>query len=243
MPRDVWTPGVATTFYDDFSKSSLLSAATTVNIDGWYPYIEAGGTFVDGAEAGSTIVITEATNNESIGIRQSYPGFQIDTTNALKLAFECRFKVSSIAANVGGIFIGLFDATALTTLIPITATADTLSAHNFIGFNLLESDGSSITTTYQADGGAVQATTGQYTLVAATYKKVGFYFDGDALTWYDNGIKLAAGNLTRDDIGAAADPATFPNDVMLGPCISMKQGATARTIEVDWIACAQLKDS
>ena len=159
------------------------------------------------------------------------------------LAFEARFKVSSVAASIGDLFIGLAGAAGvqmLTATSPI-ADADTLvTTHSLLGFSRLAAETTQLYLTYERASGTVARTLNMTTLVADTYIKAGFFYNGaqQTLTPYIDGAAVAAAYR----IGRATANATpWPNDYM-APMICAKQidGDTKQTVTLDWWACAQL---
>jgi hypothetical protein len=222
-------------FFEDFTKFSTADIATTEVHNGFYWFLDAGSTVTDGDEVGGSIVLTEATSNESVGMQQQVAPFQIDTTNAYPLWFECRFKTSSIADDTGSIVAGLMHNTAISEVIPVTA-GGIISDNDFVGWHCLESDGDAASTSYKNGAATLGTTTGQATLVANTYIKLGFHFDGTQLVWYVDGEPLTTGVLTSTTLELAA----FPNDARLGVVFLVASGTSARTAEIDWIGCYQV---
>jgi hypothetical protein len=204
-------------------------------------YAHQGGTITSGSTVGGDIVVASDGDNEGIAIGPNVTAaFKITAANMRRLWFECRFKVDTIADTKNGVFIGLLEKAAVAAAVPIT-TSGTIADTNIIGFHRLEGDGDKMDVVYKADGQTQQtALADAVTLVADTYKKVGFYFDGlSTVKFYDDGEEVASARLDYDDLNAA----TFPSDVVLGPCIAIMNatGSTPGSLTVDWVRCVQDK--
>ena len=158
------------------------------------------------------------------------------------LAFECRFKVNTIADSIGDIFIGLAGAAGVAlsaSAVPITQTADTMATTvGHLGFHKLSGDGDKLDLSYERAGGTVATKADVATLVADTYIKVGYRYSGHTKTVsiFVNGAEVVASRVAASI--TAATP--WPNDY-LTPVIATMQvdGTTAMTPTVDWYACAQ----
>jgi hypothetical protein len=164
------------------------------------------------------------------------------------LAFECRIKVSSVAASIGDFFVGLAGGAGVDTVTAVLPLLDndTMGAtYSHIGFNRLAAETTPAYLSYNRSGGTVSRTRQAATLVADTYVKLGFRWDSKNLllrTYCDgtevSGIRIKS-NVTGTS-GAGTTP--WPNDYM-APLVSVKQidGTTLFTFTMDWWACAQLR--
>ena len=159
------------------------------------------------------------------------------------LVFECRIAVSTISDDIGDLFIGLAGAAGVNVaavVVPITATAGALATTlSLLGFHKLSGDGDKVDLAYERASGVVATKTDVGTLVADTYIKLGFRYNGVAQTltpWID-GVEITASKIAKSITGATP----WPNDY-LAPVIASMQvdGTTAMKMTVDWIACAQL---
>jgi hypothetical protein len=191
----------------------------------------------DSDEIGGVMQLTEATDNEGASIATVALPFQISTSHN-SLWFEARVKFSSIADTTFGAFIGLIDAATLSATVPIAA-AGTLADENFVGWHRLEGDGDKADFVYKADG-VTQVTNeaDAATLVADTYIRLGFKYDGPAgiLYHYVDGVKSATSYTM-----ASAAGTDFPNDVRLGMvAATLAATSSTYTLDMDWWACAQI---
>ena len=159
------------------------------------------------------------------------------------LAFECRILVNTISNDIGDLFIGLAGAAGIqvaASVVPITATADTLATTlSLLGFHKLSGDGDKVDLAYERASGTVATKADVGTLVADTYIKAGFRYNGveQTLTPWINGVEITASKVAKSVTGATP----WANDYMAPVMASMQvDGTTAMKMTVDWIACAQL---
>lgn len=166
--------------------------------------------------------------------------FNFSSTAPRSLAFEARFRVSSVANTTLPIFVGL-GAVGLVATGQMDDTTGELADNNFIGFQTLCAAGATLLTSYKKAGQTKQAPTGNNTtIVADRWYKVGFRVDFGAgndkrVVFYLDGVALPT-ELTATDFAAA----TFPDDVPLCPVVlTQNDGGAANHISVDWIAVYQ----
>ena len=230
---------------DDFISNAGITAVTSdASLVGlpYYGFNSSGGTHTNPDVTGGELALTEATANEGNFIRSIVQPFQISSQLG-DLWFEARVKVSSIT-NLGMI-VGLWDNTACTVNIPLSAADPPIMATtgNFVGFRMPEGAGVVIGS-YDADD-AGQTTDAEVvvnsacgTMVADTYAKLGMRFSRRTglLSYYFNGVPCvntkAVPNATGTD---------FPADVRLGLIFGQKLVATAAGVStIDRWTCAQL---
>lgn len=230
-------PGRVIGFFDDFAHRTFTLPTTEGNYSPYKGFSSSGATITDGDEVGGSIVLTEATNNESIAIAQANTPFQIINTGGM-LGFEARIKTSSVADTAHNTIIGLADARTLIVGDPIDTAGVLISTLNFVGFQRVEADGNAMDTTFQENGETqVVVQADAVTLVADTYVKVGFLFEPAAklLTFFVNGVPATTTKAISDTAGSA-----FPNDVRLGVIFAHMAAATSPgTQTMDWWGCKQ----
>jgi len=158
------------------------------------------------------------------------------------LAFEVRFKVSTIADSIGDLFLGLAGAAGVNvaaSAVPITATASTMATTvSHVGFHKLSGDGDKVDLSYERASGTVATKADVGTLVADTYIKAGFRYSGHhkTVSLFIDGAEVAASRVAASVTGATP----WPNDFMAPVLASMQvDGTTAMTMTVDWYGCAQ----
>lgn len=218
-------PSMGYLFHEDFNGFPCPATNLTLGVKNWRAFLSDGGTILDGGIANMTsIQMTANDDNEAVVLAQTTAGIRITSNSGRQVAFEARLKVDTISDTKNGLFVGLFEP------IDPTATSHmpddgTLADENFIGFHRLEGDGDKIDIVYKADGQTQQSFTDALTLVAGTFVKVGFFFDGaETLKFYLDGAEYATARLDKTDL----DAATFPDDINLAPAIGYK-AATGTT--------------
>lgn len=251
--RDGSIPGYF--FEENFSRFNITPATTEGNWTaegGFAQFSGTGGVITAPAATAATkaglpvrgITIGSDDDNEGVGIRTTEVGTMINRANAA-LWYECQFKKSSIANTILEFFVGLLENVALTAVIPITATAATLSDHNMVGIYSTESAGSTGNSTYKANGvTAVTVGSAEFTFVADTFTNVGFKYTptGDkagayCLSFYQDGVRLASTKIIPDSNGT-----DFPTDVAMGPVLAVRNaaGSSPGTVTIRRWRCAQL---
>jgi len=229
-------PGVH--FFDDFARGFITPTITTlINVDGYACFGSAGATITWDDSTGGGIVLTEATDDESVSMTWEQHPFWLNSSKG-KFWFEARVKLSTVAANHAFV-VGMMDTTSLSAAVPVTATGAIADA-NFVGFHRPEANTTAIDASYKADGvTAVEVNSDIGTLVADTYVKLGMKSDPDdsnKLAFYIDNVKQAS----TKTLGAAAGT-DFPDDIGLAPVIGQTLGASAsKTITMDWWRAAQL---
>lgn len=235
--------------FDDFVQFPTAGTITTVAATGNYmAFASTGGNVVDNAESGGVLALYSDDDNEGASLRSAQLPFKISGitgSKTKKLWFEAKIKTSTIADTKHGIFVGLIDNATLSATVPIAANG-TLADQNFVGFHRLEGDGDVMDVVYKANG-VTQVTSKEdaVTLVADTWKRVGFKFDPDAntITFYDDGTPIVLTTAVGASVLGATAGTDFPNDVQLGLVMAVLNatGTTPGEADIDWWACAQAR--
>jgi hypothetical protein len=180
-------------YYDNFRNLPLQGTLTTQIAAGNYKVFgDSGDTITRVSSINSVLVpggaaqFTTDTDNETVALADSYPNELLTglATNSKKLWFECSYAQSSVATNMASVFIGLANVAALTlsTTVPHN-DGDAIDTGVYaIGFRI-EEDGLGVIDTVYTDGAAAFTNIGNEeggTLVAYTFKKLGFVYDMDA---------------------------------------------------------------
>lgn len=245
--------------FDDFDSFGAVSA-TAANAtyfqsngnsyrgfnDGTTPVITAAAvptTTPSVSENGPGVIVlrpdTTAANNSSVfqaGGGTMMP-FHVIPSRMQELAFECRFKVSSVNASESELFIGLAGTGACAAGGVIT-TGNTLASNNFLGFSRLGSQGSAMSLSYQRVGGTAASKANVLTLAADTYIKAGFRYHAarKQLSIWVNGEEVGTARVASSITGATPWPSLYMNF-----CAAVNYKATANhQLYVDWWACAQM---
>ncbi len=248
--RDILDPrsevdGVA--LFDDFDSGGLITSPTTEAALVGIPYSgfgSSGATITHGDQAGGTVVLTEATDNEAVYLKSESHAFQISSLLGA-FWFEMRVKIGAVSDDNIGFIGGLFDTTAMTVIVPLSTANPPIFATtgNFVGFWAREEDAGAVRTTYVADGvTSVVVEAGVHQFVADTYVKFGMKFipqypGGARLFFYVNGVQQANSKAIPNATGT-----DFPADVRLAMFPGHRMGATASSgvTTMDWWRAAQI---
>ncbi len=167
------------------------------------------------------------------------PGVPVCNINAGngKMVFEACFQVSSITDDAAGFAVGLVDILAAgdTVLQTDDDAAIVLAAVDFVGFNVLQADGDVLRAIHK-DGGTAEtaANSAAHTMVAATWMKVGLYFDGNSA------VQFFVNDTLKGTVQYNAT--NFPENKALTIVLGVKTGgATAIYMNPDWVKCVQMK--
>ena len=225
-------------FMDHFTKGTgqdVAAAQSLSQFDGWDRYTGAtGGSVIsDAAERDGVVTLESTTDNEGAAMRR-VSEFKIDQGEG-KFWFEARIRALNITDAKFGFFLGLVEAGAVAATLPLT-TSDALSDNNMVGFLKNAADGDQVDTVYKANGvTAVTVAEDAATLAAATFIKLGMYFDGVVLRFFADGVELADTKTIP-----AADGTDFPNDVNMGIvfALMLAHGDTG-SVAIDWVRAAQ----
>jgi hypothetical protein len=218
-------------FGADFPCVPTLNAAG--QLKGFSTWLDTGATIVGGGTANvSSVVVSTDGDNEACTLAHISAPVRITKGSGRKVAFGVRVKFSAISDSKNGSFLGLFEGLTPTATSHI-ADAGTLADKNFVGFHRLEADGDAIDIVYKADGQTQGSFTDTVVLVADTYVKLEFYFDGDqSLSFWIDGVRYTTADLGASVLGAA----TFPSDINLGLALVLKNatGSTPGSVTYDW---------
>jgi hypothetical protein len=183
--------------WDDFDDSGgVLTLGAAGQYGRWATFAEATRPTItdDGIVGGGWKLAASTTAHDGVSLSTTAGSYQFVTTagvlpNPGRMFFECRVKLSSIAASTIDMFIGLMDTLPVATIVPITATGGSLSTTpNLFGFHARggATNPGDFSVAYNVASGTVQYPTGLTNLVntvqgsalaAATYVKLGFIFD------------------------------------------------------------------
>lgn len=211
----------------------------------WIPASGSGITIVEADDNASVACITtEECGVVRIAIasddnEQGLIGFGDATTAPLVMSsstgecmFEARVRSSSVTNDVLGMFVGLAEEGSCAADFIADDGAD-IADKDVVGFIVLNDDGDALDAIYQTSGsafGTALASCGS--LTAATWVKLGLYFDGDdTCYWYVNGTVVKS--LSVSTTG-------FPDGEELNPILAVKVSSNAAlNVDMDWWAFAQ----
>ena len=243
-------PGMWFGEFQDFYHYPASEASLPTTEDpykGYFAFTSSGGVQTQVDVEGGAVFLADATDDEGSSIRAgSYPYKVI--RDAGELVFEARVKKSVLTSDLFDAFVGLYENTAFSATVPITATQARMADDNLIGFLfdstttatsatgdfICKADGNPSSTTHTTVG-----TIGASVLTADTYFKVGFTFNrggNNLLEYYFNGLKQSASKnvpSTQTDV---------PSDTRLGwaaAVLNTGTNAVPDGLTIDWIRVAQ----
>lgn len=228
-------PHVGYGWYEDFVKYGLRAETLTTVVDvtqGYIAFGDSGATITADGAVGGGLVLTEATDNESVAFSTEQHAFNI-TQNGGDFWLEARIKNSTITASENSFFLGMMDTTALSNAIPLTQTG-ALADINLVGFHKPEANTTAFDTSYKADGvTAVEVNSDVGTLAVDTYVKLGMKYrasDTFQLSFFIDNVLQATKKTIPNATGT-----DFPSDVTLAPVLAMMMGnSAAETMTMDW---------
>jgi hypothetical protein len=244
---------VGFTMYDDF-RAFGKSTAVASNIG---RYVSSGNQYYSFEDTGDSItqlateptgvvkLLTDTTDNDEcalqLGDATSVAGLISDTAGADKLLiFEARVKMASITDTKMNMFVGLAEEGAAVNSWHADS-GGVLEDKDYIGFQVLETDGDALLFTYKKAGQTkVNVFTYGTALAADTFYKLGFIYDPQAdptqrIKAYVDGVEQST-YITKTNI----ETATFPDGEELSPIFSMKNAAgEAMSASMDWWAFHQ----
>jgi len=225
-------------YFTSFNKTPPTTEGNWAAGQGYSAFTSTGGFINPVALSAATAsgVPTPGINlgsdgdDEGASLRTTAIPFALNRAN-YSFWFECRIKKSTLTTANMNFFVGLMGNSALTATVPITA-AGALADVNLCGFFCPESGTSGVNTVYKADGvTAVTVGTGEATLVADTFTKLGMKmvpsgdrFGSFILSFYQDGTRLAS----YKQLPSSGNGTDFPNDVGLG-LVCAHLNATAST--------------
>lgn len=245
-------PAYGIHLFDDFkntSRGKALEDTTMLQIAGdmnWYGFTEGDITDIlcTADDNGVLKIDQDGTNDDIVGIVTGD-----NLTGIIRLPkkgerkrfwFEIRFQVSTVTNTDLSFFIGLMEPGKLATTSPLGAAPTApLSTADYLGFFVAEADGNDLTIVYkEGTSGTAQSDTGEITLTAGTYVRVGFRLDvdSDKIHVYENGVDLGA------DAEIDISTSNFPSDTNADIYIVLTSGALGEDADhllVDWVRVAQ----
>ena len=241
-------PGLWFGEFQDFWSYPASEAALPTTEDpykGYFAFTSTGGVHTQLDAEGGAVTLGSDGDNEGASIRSGCAPYKV-IRDAGELVFEARVKKSVLTADLFDFFVGLYESTAFSAAVPISATQNQMADDNLIGFLFDSTDATTAATANficKADGNPSASThttigtIGASALTADTYVKVGFTFNrggNNLLEYYRNGLKLPA---TKDVPSTQAD---VPSDTRLGWAAGVTNtAATSEIATIDWIRVAQ----
>lgn len=223
------------------NKVGVGSVGLTIDADAGstIPH-RTGGTLTAGAGL-QDVAVTNTINFAAALYTQPLGSVVVNSGN--KIWFEARITLQALTAQ--GLFIGIAAEPGLNKGVLANGTASVaagLIGDSLLGFTVQQDNQSKVYLVIRKDAGAPTTLVSDVTnatalgsaasnLVAGTYVKLGFRFDGKRTVFaYVNGIQVGKATITTASINVA--------DAM-GAILGMKTGAgTALTNTYDWVRVA-----
>lgn len=233
-------PGTGWIFFDDFVAMNNL-VATNVGYPqgatgGWYTYEDSGSSITQLAtEVGGVarILLQAAANEEAAMTAGATAGMvKVYSTSPRKLWFETRVRFGQITDQAA--FIGLAEEACPAN--SLLADTTPVMSKDQVGFTVAIATPAALNAAYGEATTPTIHSAGVQTLVAATWYKLGMYYDAgaDLFKWFVNGVQVGT---SLDVSGTTA----FPDGEELTPLFAIKTVAgAASSLDIDWVRVAQL---
>ena len=214
-----------TDFYASGSKYTLLEADAAASIG-----------LIATADCGVLRLAPTTTDNEECNLQGGInEGVLGDFATGVRMWFEARVRVSAVTDDVCGIMFGLAEEGCCGANLQTDDTA-AIADKDYLVFRTLQADGDGLDIEYKTSGvTAVVHKELAGTLVAATWIKAGWYFDGTNIKFYVNGSKVGD-NLLITATG-------FPDGEEMHFVAGAKVGSAATlNFDIDWWRYARERD-
>jgi len=234
-------------------KIQLATMVTTVNENGYYPFLDGGSTII----GNTATTISAATNglrnylaftgdagdNDQAslmysGMTSTPTGIINIDTNFGKMWFECIVNPTVLTTAGLNMLVGLRDITATANNDMADDGAD-IADIDFVGFAYLHDNDANLDCIYQTTGSAfatvadgVGTLTAGLPTVAAAWCRLGLTYEANVVSYFINGVKVGSVDIRT---------AGFPNGQVLTPFWLLKNdGGVAYVLNVGWWQAAQL---
>jgi len=229
--------------FDDFINVPTLDAVQ--NIRKYASYIDTGVTITQTSDEGGVYRVgnNDAANDQGHFTTGGNTGgaFRIDSDDLETVAFETRFRKSSVTDGNLAHFAGLFQPASVADQALVDTTG-VPADKDYIGFLTDASDGDTVNFVYRKEGSAQQvAVANLATLAANTFVKLGFKIDPDAppskrLKLYVNSIEQSQNYISQ----SVLESALFPDDEPLTPTfLTTAVNIPATNFDIDWYMAGQ----
>lgn len=232
-------------YFDDlignYVQAANVAASATTLPEPWAAFTNATA----GATIASVVSPTDATGALKLLTTTAQEGCHVGLhaaknltalieppTSTNRIWFEVRIKTSSITTTESCFFAGLMEVGRLLTLGTMATGGGAVAAVDHIGFFKATVTVPTKIQTSIGDGTSTVVNAAAGTLVADTYVKLGFYWNGTTGTFYVDG--------TADSTTFTSASTGFPLSENLCFMLGFMAGAagTAMTASVDWVKVA-----
>jgi hypothetical protein len=230
-------PSVGYHFFDDFlACNNLVSSNVGYPQPGWYSYVDTSSSITQlVTEVGGVLrILLEAAANEECSMTTGLTAGmgKVYSTAPKNLWFETRVRFGQITDQ--GCFIGLAEeACPANSLLADTTPVMTKDQ---IGFTVAIATPSALNAAYGKAATPTIHKAGAQTLVAATWYKLGLFYDAgdDLMMWFVDGTQVGASL----DVSATT---AFPDGEEVCPLFALKTiTGAASSLDIDWVRFAQL---
>lgn len=232
-------------YYDDlignYVQAANVAASASTLPEPWAAFTNATA----GATVASVVSPTDATGGMKLISTTAQEGVHVGLHAAKNLTalieplsstnrvwFEGRLKCSTITTTEGALFFGLMEVGRLITLGTMATGGGAVAAVDHVGFLKATVTAPSAIQTSIGDGTSTIVNAAAGTLVADTYKKLGFYWNGTIGTFYVDG--------TADGTTITSASTGFPLAENLALMMGFMAGAagTSQNATLDWCKVA-----
>ncbi len=236
-------------YFNDFKDGVTVAANSTAAVAAALGTTGAGVTACTAATAGTTIsmsstdangVVVLATTTDNQDVILSVLGGNntagmVSFVSGKKLWMECRVSRTTIVDSNMNLFVG-FAEEGLVATTTFWSTSDALADKDWVGFGSVITDGDKLDTMYNtasASGVPANVTADAVTMAADTFTKLGIYFDGTTINFYQDGV------LITDTTPLTVTTAGFPDGEEMAFYIAiMNAGGEDTSAKIDWVRIA-----
>ncbi len=230
----------------DYIQAANVAAASTTLDAPWCAFTDStgGATIASGVsptDAAGTMVFNSTTAQEGCiaslhtALNSTAPISSRTSAGALtattRMWLEARVKVEHITTQYAALFLGLAEVGRTVTLGTIATGGAATAAVDHVGF-LYKAAATTAISTYHGNGTATALAASAGTFAADTYTKLGMYWDGGTMKFYQDGAVLS------DTLALGATQ--FPASEALAFYWQMICGSdgTTTSATLDWVKIA-----
>ncbi len=240
-------PALGSHFFDDFidgvdiatnKNSAAVSALGTTGAWTGFTGTTSNTVATLATDIRGVIAISGTTDDE--GSKIIYPkgaaiAGKFKFTSGKRLWMEAKIKVDSIADTISQIYVGFAEEGLITAGTLLTTSEGGLADKDYVGFVREYADGDKLNIDFNTASGSTSpvSDSDSATLVAAAWTKIGMYFDGVTLRFYQDGALI--------DYTVGLTDTDFPDGEEMAFYIETMCGAAGTTsvLNVDWVRLAQ----
>jgi hypothetical protein len=239
-------PSVGIYGYDDFTQCAYNAAPASLRVGRYDVYGDTGVTIgPSGLQGGGLKIAANDADNDEASIQVGGGGILLSSTASVarKAWFEASVRKEAITNEGLGFFLGLATPASAAADVLVNDTAALAASKSYIGYHVLNASASALDFIYgKSTSTVVTWGTAVASMVAATFIKVGFKFDPDAIKkvrLYINGAEYLTDYIDATDLAHATS--LFPKDDVMSPIYATKVGTATEAVNyLRWWRWAQL---